>query len=1007
MRKNPVVLTVVFLVLSWFKISGQISNTEFNQMIANAKELEFSEITNWNSIYNNVNTYISKLDTVTPGQIGSWSIGSDSIPYSSRTQTTWPPINHLHRIREFVLAYINESSPYYQSAMLFDKIEKTIEFWYDKNPTSTNWWFQEIDAPQKLGRCLLLLRSGSNYISQDLENKILERMRGQASRMWWHTGANRSDVALHTLYRGILKKDQTIINDGLNAVKSTVFKDPVTSEGIQKDLSYFQHGLQLYTTGYAESSIIAIINSLYLIKNTQYGFSVLDRAYFFKFARESYLSHFRGRFYMYYGFGRAIANKGRLTNLNVLKIAKNLQLLDSENASVYTPVISRLSGTNPASFGVIEKLQHYWVADYTLYNSPNYNFDIRMASTRTCRVENGNNTNVKGYYLSEGGYSVLTNGDEYLDIFPVWDWSMIPGTTLPNKTEIPNPGEWQKLGNSIIAGGLSNGNVGITVYHMNNFEFNTNTTAKKSWFLFGNEIVCLGAGISSYANEAVNTTVNQCLLKNDLVVNENGTETSPAKGIRNWTGNNLKWIYHGNIGYIFPQSSNLSLSNQTQSGNWNHISPSYSVADSLKKDVFKLWLNHGVKPQNASYSYIIVPGKSLEEVRNYNLSDIEVLMNTDSVQVVYNRNKDLMGLVFNKAASFTDSNFKLATSGSCLILISNPFSNNIQGWVSDPQQVKDELKIFFKNDSFLQGKELFVKLPAGEDRGSTKEFDINQLTTDFIHNNTNLHKLYPTDDAFVRNGTHANNNYGSSTFLDIKNDAVDWRRDVLLKFDLSQIDTTTLVDANLVMTVQNAGVTVLSTNWSLYPTIGSSWSEGTLNWNNKPAYDSKAISVLSGSNAGSVMRFEGLKNIIESGIRSGENVLSLVVVGSLGFNGTYNASFYSKEATVVTLRPYIELENTSDITKVLNQKYFNDISFQNRIKMGQSSKLTFSTNSHSIGEISVYSFFGANLAKMSFNVYPGRNEVNVPVDMLNKGFYLLSVSLNKHTVNNSFKFVID
>lgn len=853
------------------KASGQINDADFNLMIANTKHLEISKVDNWNSLYSNVRVYIERIDTVTQGKIGSWSIGSDSIPYSSRIQTHWMPIQHLNRIHEITLAYVYENSPYYQSDVLFDKISKATQFWHDRNPTSTNWWFQEIAVPQKMGMNLLLLRSGLSYITSELESKLLERMKTYSSRMTTMTGANKVDIALHVFYRGILQKNQIIMTDALNAAKSTIFKNPGISEGIQRDFSYLQHGQQFYTTGYGEASLVSLINFLFLVKDSQYGLTEQENSQFYKFAREHYFALFRGKYYMYNGFGRAIANKGRLTSTSALRSAKILQMLDSEYEEVYSPIISRLSGTESASYEMPEVLRHYWVGDYTIYSSPSYNFDIRMSTTRTARVENGNDTNLKGYYLSEGAHSVLVDGDEYLDVFPVWDWSMIPGTTLAHKSTIPNPGQWEKPGNSIFGGGLTNGKAGITVYQMRNFDFNTNTTAQKSWFMFGDEIVCLGAGINSFASENVNTTVNQCVLSNDLVLNENGVERTPESGQWTWNDAALKWIYHGKTGYIFPQSASLNLSNQSQSGNWKTIT-SFYPDELMSKDVFKLWFNHGVRPQNKSYSYIIVPGKTLDDIRNYDASDIQVLMNSDSLQVVSSKSKNLMGFVFYKAASFTNSNFMLKTSGSCLILLANPYSDDVQGWISDPTQRKDELQIQFKSEAFVQEKVLMIKLPGDEFRGSTKAYSINQDTPDFRAENYELHKLFPIDETYIRNGvSNSNNNYGSLGYLELKNDNEGWRRDVLFNFDLAQIDTTKLLNSNLVLSVRDAGATVLSTNWSLYPLISNNWTESSVSWSNKPTYETNAISTQAGTIAGNVLRFDGLNNVIKNKIRSGDD----------------------------------------------------------------------------------------------------------------------------------------
>ena len=57
-----------------------------------------------------------------------------------------------------------------------------------------------------------------------------------------------------------------------------------------------------------------------------------------------------------------------------------------------------------------------------------------------------------------------------------------------------------------------------------------NTGAKKSWYFFDNEVVCLGAGIQSTSTYPVHTTVNQCFLKDGILVDKGGKEETLANG---------------------------------------------------------------------------------------------------------------------------------------------------------------------------------------------------------------------------------------------------------------------------------------------------------------------------------------------------------------------------------------------------------------------------------------------------------------------------------------------
>lgn len=96
----------------------------------------------------------------------------------------------------------------------------------------------------------------------------------------------------------------------------------------------------------------------------------------------------------------------------------------------------------------------------------------------------------------------------------------------------------------------------------------------------------------------------------------------------------------------------------------------------------------------------------------------------------------------------------------------------------------------------------------------------------------NISELTTTDDAFVRGGTYAGDNYGTNSSLVVKGHNTDsYRRESYLKFDLSGI-TETVTNATLRLKVNNddAGPT-----HALRFVSDDSWSESTITWNNKPA----------------------------------------------------------------------------------------------------------------------------------------------------------------------------
>ncbi|MGC3978571.1 MAG: polysaccharide lyase family 8 super-sandwich domain-containing protein [Paludibacteraceae bacterium] len=668
---------------------------------------------------------------------GSWA----DIDYTSTAQTSWEPVTHLDRLKKMVQAYTLNTSSYYGKAEVFSAISTALEFWYTADPRSTNWYMQQIACPQRMGVMLILMRAGAQHLSSELETKLLTRMETIGGRPDQSgsqgTGANKVDIATHWVYRGCLKEDASVLSFGVEQVYYPVFI--TTSEGLQSDFSYFQHGQQFFTGGYGYSFVNGIARIANFTIGTQYQMPAEKLQLLTTFTRDAYLRLIRGQYFMYNVIGRGLSRPDALDASGSIEVAKRVQSLDTENSAEYTSVIKRMNGAESPSFGMSIGQKHYWRGDYSLYYSPDYNFDVRMASTRTYRNENGNGENIKGYFLSEGAHTITVDGDEYLDIFPVWNWTRIPGITAPQKSSIPQPAQWGTYGTSAFAGGVSNGKAGITVFSLNNSEYSINTSAQKTWFMFGNEVVCLGAGIKSTASEEINSTINQCLHKGDIVMSANGTTTTLTTGT--FTPTNIDWIYHNKVGYYFPKGGNINLSNAVGSGNWSTINTAYSGV--VSKDIFTLWFNHGTMPTAADYAYIVVPGKTLEEVKQYNVNDIEILVNSDSLQVVRHKSQNLWGFVFYKAASFTNADFNLKAGNSCALMLKNPETTSVSGWLSDPSQLKRELSLRFVSAAIPSEKELVTPLPETPYAGSTVNIIIDANSPDYDPTVAQTLKIYP------------------------------------------------------------------------------------------------------------------------------------------------------------------------------------------------------------------------------------------------------------------------
>lgn len=649
------------------------------------------------------------------------------IDYESKTQTIWNPLTHLDRMKYMILSYTIPASQYYGSDLLYTKIQKMFEFWYNKHPLSSNWYNQQIACPQRIGVMLILMRSGNKQLPKELENKLLERMHIEGGRPDQSgspgIGANKLDIATHWVYRGCLTQDETVLSFGAEQVYYPLFL--TTDEGIQHDYSYHQHGNQIHTGSYGLVFIEGISSIATYMQGTPYEMSKEKLNYLSCFAREGYIPVIRGQNFMFNILGRAISRKGALDQSNFYTILNRLKEIDSVNSDEYEKSIARVTATEPPTYKLKPINRHFWRSDYTLHQRPTYTFDVRGTSTYSCRSENGNNENLQGYFLADGATELAITGTEFANIFGVWDWTRIPGTTTPVRTSIPLPGQWEKLGTSKFSGSASNGKYAVTTYLYNDPDYSINTSANKAWFMFDDEIVCLGAAIQSTAFDEINTTVNQCLLDGEVWFKRDAeTEESQNKGLSNYS--DLSWIYHNNVGYVFPKKANINVFNNSQSGKWSTINTSQSD-ETESKDVFKVWFNHGTKPINNSYQYILLPNKSLNEVKNYSLDNIEILANNDILQAVKHNALDILGIVFYEATTFKHQGIKVEVDKPCVVMFTNISTPEVEVYISEPSRTLPNVKVIAAFPNISRQKELICSFSVYPDpyAGSTVSYVIN------------------------------------------------------------------------------------------------------------------------------------------------------------------------------------------------------------------------------------------------------------------------------------------
>ncbi|MRG45804.1 DNRLRE domain-containing protein [Chitinophaga sp. SYP-B3965] len=865
-------LLILSLCLScWTKLQAQ---TEYTIIMDRVRAEVLSTASNVTTLDNGVTSTLATLQSN-----GSWP--DISYAYSS---TTYTADQHIIRVKNFVIAYSKSNSSYYHDTTLFNAIVSSLTYWDTADPQSWNWYHNQISNPQYLGEILIMLEIAPEFIGTTLRNNLLSQMnRGVPANQ---TGANKLDVATHFIYRGCLTANASVTQTGVTEAFYPILL--TTGEGIQHDLSYQQHGPQLYMFGYGSVFVNGEAKVAHYLRGTSYALSGTKLALFSNFVRNGYLKVMRGKYIDYSVNGRSISRSNNLSQGGTGSFNK-LKDLDTAHIAEYNEIIARLSGTQPPSYMIDPSHTQFWRSDYTIHHRPGYFFGLRNASTRTSKSENGNGENLKGYYLSEGATNITVSGTEYHNIFPVWDWARIPGTTVPVITTFPLRTPWgADHGTATFSGGMSDSLYGATALAFNDYS----TQARKAWFFFDKEVVCLGANINSTAAQAINTTVEQSLLNGTVTVNSNGTTTTVPAGSYTYN-NNLKWITHNGISYYFPSGGNMQLTTQAQTGTWKSINNGGSTT-SVSMNVFKLWFNHGVAPTGGAYAYYVIPGQSMPA---YDTTQVRVLNNNGDVQAVRHVGLNVWQLVFYKAGTFSKDSVTVTVDRACVIMLKNVGTANVSLSIADPAQSADPINVYINTPGIANTRQLICNLPSGSSAGSSVRYNVSASTPVY----TPAPTIPAIADAYVRNGTsYAGVNYGTVNSLVIKKDGVGYARETFFKFNVANIPVSTdRVKLRLYVNYANTGIAAVT--WTAQYVSTDSWTETGINWNNMPVTNSN-LDTITAKAAGNYVEFD--VSAIALSQQSADGVLSLKVISNVT-GQTSDASFSSRESGDTNLRPVL------------------------------------------------------------------------------------------------------
>lgn len=653
---------------------------------------------------------------------GSWN----GIEYSAEVNSAardFPAIAHLDHIKTMAEAYSLPSHPSYQDPDMLAGIILGLTYWYGLDPVSNNWWWNKIGKQGRLGSIGVLLKE---VLPSDLKQEVIgDLFNAYPIGMENNVGANRYWYADTAIWGAVVSDHEApiwVARDYYTAeLKINDLKGLRTEAGgIKPDYGWWQHGNSLLIGAYGFSAVKSLGMKAKLFCGLSYAFDQDDLNVLADYVHYGVQWFIRRNKMDISATDRAHTRPSGTNSLqNSITALEALSDADPLNASLYDHLVDHITGHNDAS---CVGNRHFWYGDFQSHRREGYMIGLKVLSNRTKNGSPTNGENLKGAYLNYGTCFIYKDGDEYTNIFPAWDYARIPGGTSRHDLD---PGSGGGPGSTAFVGGVSDGMYGAAVLDLDRKE----VTGKKAWFFFDKAFIALGAGINSASSDEIDTTLNQCLIDGETYV-ENGTGTGRLIKPGVYSLTDPAWVHHDGVGYLFPAGGDVGLRLEQRTGDWHDINNLHSGTET--HDVFTLYLNHGVKPNAASYEYIVMPDATRSEVQAFAAADeLAVAENSTAVQAVYHGGLSRGQAIFHEAGSVTfHSGCTVTVDAPCALMINESDPQNVLISASNPKNRALELTV----DSVIDARAATTIFRFSGDAyvGSTLTLAAGEQTTDTI-----------------------------------------------------------------------------------------------------------------------------------------------------------------------------------------------------------------------------------------------------------------------------------